>query len=329
MSIRFEGVFPVLPTPLREDQSPDLDGICSLAEHCLKKNVHGLVCLGSGGEFPYFSIEEKREIVKAIMSVAKDRIPVIVGNGCMSAQETIAFSEHAAKCGAAGFLMAVPTYYPVGFKDVLSHFTMVSKAVPTPILYYHYPENTRLKLSPVEIVRICEIATVVGIKETTLNLREVRRHILLAGRKPFSVLSGTSFLFLEIMKMGGKGVICPLPLVIPETVVGMYERFMKGDLKGAEDLERKIFKALPLFSEIPLPPGIARHALKLLARLGFPLGASGIAIQATFKEALSQMGLKISPLVRTPLEQIDERRKKVIEKVLKELYCISIDSKLT
>lgn len=321
MSIRFEGVFPVLPTPLKEDQSPDLDGLCSLAEHYLKKKIHGLVCLGSGGEFPYFSLDEKREIVKAIMSVVKDRLPIIVGNGCMSTKETIAFSEYAAGWGAAGFLMAVPTYYPVGFKDVLSHFKMVSKAVRRPILYYHYPENTRLKLSPEEISRICEIDTVVGIKETTLNLREVRRHITLAGKKPFSVLSGTSFLFLEIMKMGGKGVICPLPLIIPETIVGMYECFIKGDPKGAEDLERKIFKALPLFSEIPLPSGIARHALKLLARLGFPLGASGIAIQATFKEALSQMGIKISPLVRTPLEQIDERRKRVIEKVLKELYC--------
>lgn len=319
MKAIFEGVYPVLPTPLRVDQSPDLEGLCTLADYYISKKVHGLVLLGSGGEFPYFSIEEKREIIKTVMAVVKGQVPVITGTGAHSAREAAALSDYAAGCGVAGFLTAVPTYYPVAFGDVYEYFSMLSKAVKTPILYYHFPETTKLRLSPEEIALICEIDGVVGIKESILNLREVRRHISGIKKKPFSVMSGTSFMFLEILRMGGTGVICPVPLVIPEIMVELYMSFVRGDLSRAEDLEKVVYKTLPLLSDLPIPPGIARILLKTCARLGIPLKAGGTAIQATFKEALRQKGLSISPLVRTPLRQIDDKRRKVVEKVLKSL----------
>jgi len=319
MDVRFEGVYPVLPTPLKENQSPDLDAISELAEYYISKGVHGLVCLGSGGEFPYFSIEEKREIIKSITSTVRGRLPVIVGNGCMSARETLILSEFATKCGVDGFLMAIPTYYPLRFEEVYRYFKMVSEGINKPILYYHFPENTRIYLKPEEVAKICEIEGVVGIKESILNLREVRKHISLIRKKNFSVMSGTSFMFLDVLKSGGSGVICPVPLLLPETVVELYNSFKRGDLKRSSEMEKKLFRALPLLSDTFLPPAIARLALKLSCRLGIPLKAGGTAIQATFKEALRQMGLKISPLVRTPLMQIDEERKKLVKKVLKNL----------
>ncbi len=317
--MRFEGVYPVLPTPLRPDQSLDLDGISSIAEYFIQKGVHGLVCLGSGGEFPYFSIEEKREIIKAITSTVRGRLPVIVGNGCMSAKETLILSEFAAKCGVNGFLMAIPTYYPVGFNEAYTYFKMVSDSVRTPILYYHFPENTKLWLKPGQVAKICEIEMVVGIKESVLNLREVRRHISLIRKKPFFVMSGTSFMFLDVLRSGGSGVICPVPLVIPETVVDLYNSFKSGDMKRASELEKRVFRTLPLLADIPVPPPIARLAIKALSRLGIPLKAGGTAIQATFKEALRHKGLNISPVVRNPLRQLDEKRKMLVEKVMSNL----------
>jgi len=315
----FEGVYPVLPTPLKPDESPDLDACAAIADHYTTAGVHGLVCLGSGGEFPYFSIEEKREVIRCITSTVQGRVPIIVGNGCLSSMETIRLSEFAARAGVSGFLMALPTYYPVSFRDVHRHVKMVSDAVRLPILYYHYPENTRLRLSPKEIAEISEIEMVRGIKETILNLREIKAHIALIAKRPFSVLSGTSFLFLEVLKMGGHGVICPVPLIIPETVLSLYNAFTQGDMKRAHELEKRIFRFLPLFTDIPLPPALGAHALKFLARLGFPLRAGNAAIQVTFKEALRQMGMKVNPLVRTPLRQIDEERARVVERVLREI----------
>jgi len=216
--------------------------------------------------------------------------------------------------------MALPTYFSVGFNDVYKHFKMVSDKIKLPVLYYHFPENTKLKLKPVEIAKICnEIENIVGIKLSTFNLNEIKKIVSNINKKPFSVFSGTSLIFLDVLKIGGCGVICPIPLIIPETVIGLYNSFKSGDIKEAKRYEKKIFKLLPILSDIPVSPEIARWIIKLLSRINFPVNAGGKGIQAGFKEALRQMGFNILPLVRSPLPQIDERRKLLIKSVLKEL----------
>ncbi len=317
--VTFEGVFPVLPTPLRSDQSPDLDALAVLAVHYLSRGIHGLVCLGSGGESPYFSFEEKREIIRCVASAVRGHLPVIVGTGCLSTKETISLSEYAAGWGVDGLLLALPTYYPVGAGAAYAHIKAVSDACRRPILYYHFPEATRLRLSPADVARICEIDMVVGIKETTLNLRQVSAHLSLVKKTPFSVLAGTSFLLRDVLSRGGSGVICPLPLLIPEAVAGLYECVRRGDRAGADIHEGTIFRALPLVTGRRMSPRVGRIAFKILARLGGPARTASPALPAVFKEALRQLGLPLSPIVRSPLMQIDEYRARLVESVLKDL----------
>ena len=63
-SNKYGGVYPVVPTPLKDDERLDLAGMEHLVEYYITEGCHGLLILGSGGESPYFSIDEKSTIVK-------------------------------------------------------------------------------------------------------------------------------------------------------------------------------------------------------------------------------------------------------------------------
>lgn len=319
MESKFTGIYPVIPTPLKEDFSPDPDGISHLIDYYVEQGVHGLVILGSGGEFAYLSSEEKQMIISQAVKGNEGRLPIIAGTGYTGTYETIALSKYAKNVGVDAILVTLPTYHPIKFSQVYEHFKAVADNVDIPIIYYHYPECTHLKLTPKEIAMICEIDGIVGIKESVLNLREVKAHIKFIQKRPFSFFSGTSYLFLSILEIGGCGVICPVPTIIPKDLTSLYSAFLNGDIKQAREIEKRVFQTLPLTVDIPINPKITRTFMKILCKTGIPLSGVGRPLQAVFKEALHQMGHPISPIVKAPLPQITEKEKEKARKVLEKL----------
>ncbi len=90
---KYCGVYPVVPTPLKEDESLDLAGLEHLVEYYIIEGCHGLLILGSGGESPYFSLDEKCSVVQTVAQKVKNRIPVIVGCTFFSLAEILFFMQ--------------------------------------------------------------------------------------------------------------------------------------------------------------------------------------------------------------------------------------------
>jgi len=98
MPERFEGILPVLPTPLNEDETIDYRGLCHLVDFFIAAGMHGLVVLGSGGEYPYFTLEEKVSIARAAADACGGRVPLIAGARFPSLREIPYFWMPAAIC---------------------------------------------------------------------------------------------------------------------------------------------------------------------------------------------------------------------------------------
>jgi dihydrodipicolinate synthase/N-acetylneuraminate lyase len=75
----FQGIFVVVPTPLKENQGVDTAGLAHLVNYYIEAGCHGVLLLGSGGEYPYFTLQEKKEIIAAGVRAARGRVPVMVG----------------------------------------------------------------------------------------------------------------------------------------------------------------------------------------------------------------------------------------------------------
>lgn len=317
MTVHFEGIFPVLPTPLLEDESLDLDGLKHLVDFFVQAGMHGLVVLGSGGEYPYFTLEEKVSAARAAADACRGRIPLIAGAGFPSLRELLAFLDACSDLRIDGFMVALPTYYAVPFSEVFGFFRELSKVSPRPVLYYHFPQVTGLFFSASQLGRIFALENIVGVKESSVCLREIRAHIRAAGGKAFSVLAGTCFLLQRLIASGGHGAICPLPTVAPKLVLDCYRAAKSGDAAEASRLQQRVLDLLPLMNSLALPVSIQKASLALLVRMPRPTRFAGIQSRhAVFKEALRQLGHPITARVRTPLPQVTDQQKQAIRSLI-------------
>jgi len=322
-SAQYRGVFPVVPTPLKEDESLDLAGMEHLIEYYISEGCHGLLILGSGGESPYFSIDEKYLIVKTVAEKAKGRIPIIVGCSFLSLAETLTFFEKVDALPFDGYLVALPAYYPLRFDDVLDFYTRIVRQTEKTVMYYHFPQITGLFFNPEQMSRLYHIDGITGAKESSVCVTEMKRDMKAVSGKDFSLFSGTAQLMLTNLEAGGAGVMCPIPSVAPRAIVECYNHWMSGDRTHARKIEDSIYSHIGLMNTFNIPAVVQAQAFKVISRLPFPTMIGRKARQAVFKETLRQLGHPITATVRSPLPQITDQERREISALIErsEILC--------
>lgn len=264
-----EGIFVVMMSPFR-DKAVDERAMRHMVNHFIDTGVHGLVVLGSNGEYPYVSDEEKRQLIDIAVDETRGRVAVVIGTGYMGTDQTIALTRYAREAGADAAMIALPIYYQLDLADVRRHFERISREAGFPILYYNFPDATQLKLTPAEIADLAEIEQIVGAKETILDIDEVGELITLVKKKPFSVFSGTVLNLVPAMERGACGAIGVLPNLIPKHTVDLYNAIRNGDTETTNELQSFIFKFMPLMTASPAPHSLMKEALR---QLGHPITA--------------------------------------------------------
>jgi dihydrodipicolinate synthase/N-acetylneuraminate lyase len=314
-----QGIFGVVPTPLASDGEVDVKGLGALVEHCADSGLHAAVILGSNGEFPYFSAEEKARILRSAADAAGGKIPLVAGVSSYSTPESIALAKIAAEAGYAAVLAALNVYFALDLEAVKSHFTVLSKEGGLPVIFYYFPEVTGLVLAPDEIAEIAAVPGIHGAKITVVNRTFLKRIIKLTRTDLWAVFAGTSFLMRDALKLGGAGVICPLPLIVPRESMELYRMMEKGKLDEARDVQDMLLAALPMFTGVDMPDAVAAPWFKAMKRRPYTgppeRPVSSIAL---VKEALRLQGHPITSVVRRPNPPLTHEQANLVEKVLRE-----------
>src|SRR5580693_837284 len=110
MSTLFHGVYPAMVTPMTAKEEVAYPLLEKLVDDLIEAGVHGLIALGSTGEFYALSPDERREVLKTVIAKTAGRVPVIAGVNAASTREVLAYSREAEALGAAGLLVAPPFY---------------------------------------------------------------------------------------------------------------------------------------------------------------------------------------------------------------------------
>jgi len=291
----FAGVYPAMVTPLTKELEIDENGLRHEVDFLIERNVHGLVVLGSSGEFPYITVEDKKKVIDIVVEHADRRVPVIVGTSSIATDEVVQLSKYARAKSADGLIINLPVYYNLTDDDVFNHYATVAQAVDLPIMLYDFPELTHLDMSPELIVRLSYIENVVGIKETA-SLEKIEKVLKIKKKESFRVFTGISFILLDALKLGCAGVICMIPCIAPREVVAIYESFKEGNIDKAAQQQGSI---LSLISIVAVP-------------VQTPL----------VKETMRQLGVNIQPFVKNPLPQITDSQKEIVRKTLTDLGLI-------
>ena len=273
---KLKGIFVVLLSAFGND-GIDERAMRHMVDHFIGEGVHGLVVLGSNGEFPYLSDEEKKQLIDVVVDQANGRVPVVAGTTYMGTDQTIALTKYARDAGADAAMIALPIYYKLEFEDVKRHYQRIAGETGFPIIYYNFPDTTGLALSPAEIAEIAELDQVVGVKETILDVDEVGELAdLMKNRKPFSVFSGTALNMAAVIERGGCGSIGVLANIAPRKIVEFYDAIKGGDAEKTSELQSYIFKLIPLMTASPSPHAIIKEALR---QLGHPIDSCTSTLQ--------------------------------------------------
>jgi len=289
----FEGALTAMVTPFDKGGKVDDDGLRENVRFQIKKGIHGLVPVGTTGECATLSYEEHNHVVDVVVDAAKGKVPVLAGTGSNSTWEAIMLTKHAREVGADGALLVVPYYNKPTQAGLYQHFKRIAEEIDIPQVIYNIPSRTGLNMLPETMAKLAKLKNIVGVKEASGNLKQIARIIELAG-KELSVISGDDSLTLEIMKLGGVGIISVASNLVPDKVAKMVDSFRFGDVKTAKRINEEL---APLFRAlfIETNPGPVKMAMNWMGMaaggLRLPLVELEPENQEKLREVLVDMGL--------------------------------------
>lgn len=264
-TLDFRGIFLPITTPFLDDEV-SLDNLERNVQMWLISPAAGFVVLGTTGEFPHLTFDEKLAVVEAAVAAAEDR-PVIAGTGANSTRETIALTEAAAEQGVRAVLVGTPYYYhyrPELKADALyDHFTAVADASPVPVLLYNYPARTGIVLDPELVLELAQHPNIAGMKDSSRDLAMFTEYAAVAP-EDFALLTGSASLLLPALTMGARGGILALANVAPWECCELYDLVRESRMEEAAALQRRLSRVNAKLSQYGIP-GIKA----LLTMLGY------------------------------------------------------------
>lgn len=266
MARRFRGTYTVMITPHDAEGRVSLDAVARLTEWQIRQGIHGLIPLGSTGEFLSLSQEERDGVAETVIKTAKGRVPVLIGTGAEDTREALRLSREAEKMGADG-VMVIPPFYSTPTPDELyQHYKTIAHGIGIPVMVYNNPATSNVDLVPELVARLAAIDGCDYIKESTLEVTRVRDIIRLCGDR-MTVFGG--ILGFESFCEGAEGWVAVASNVAPGPMARLFE--LVAD-------EERLVEARKLYNRwVPVISAVGGHyyvaaSKALLTHMGFSAG---------------------------------------------------------
>ena len=291
----FRGTFTALVTPFRNG-GIDAAAFEKLIESQIAAGISGVVAVGTTGESPTLSHEERQELIGLAVATAKKRCQVLAGTGSNATQHAVADTKMAEKLGADGALLVAPYYNKPSQEGLFRHFKAIADATALPIMLYNIPGRCGVDIASDTVTRLAkECRNIVTIKEASGSVERVSE---LRARLPesFTILSGDDSLTLPFMSVGAVGVVSVASNLFPTGVCALVRAYECGDAKLALNLHRKMF---PLFKDLFIEP----NPVPVKTALGWRGAMSG-----EVRLPLCEMSEANQARLRRTLEEFERRK---------------------
>jgi 4-hydroxy-tetrahydrodipicolinate synthase len=292
MTHPFTGAGVALITPFNEDKSIDYSALERLVEDQISGGIDYLVVLGTTGETPALSDDEKKEIVRFVIEKNAGRLKIVVGIGSNNTLALVQSLQQTNFDGVDAILSVTPYYNKPTQEGLFQHFKAVVEASPVPIILYNVPGRTGVNMDADTTLRIANLSEkVVGIKEACGDLGQFAK-IINGAPEYFKVISGDDALTLPSIAMGSIGVISVIANALPEKLSQLTHASLEGNIAKASQLHLQM-----------------AEMLKLIFKEGNPGGV----------KALMEMMGTAKNQVRLPLVSVSPATYSLIEKELKQI----------
>ena len=235
----FKGVFTAIITPFNKDESINFEKLTELIEFNIENGVSGIVPCGTTGESPTLTHEEKLAVIKKTVDVVNGRVKVIAGTGSNCTKASVEMSKEAEKLGVDGVLIVNPYYNKPTQEGLYRHFKAIADAINIEVILYNIKGRSAINLETETLLRLeKDCSNINTVKEASGNLEQMK-DVITKTPDTFSVLSGDDGIAVELVKMGGHGVISVASNVIPKVMSEMVGAALLGNMEKADKLNSK------------------------------------------------------------------------------------------
>jgi 4-hydroxy-tetrahydrodipicolinate synthase len=279
-----------LITPFQSNTSIDYTALEKVIDFVIAGGVEYVVTLGTTGETPTLSKEEKKQIALFTYEKVAGRVPVVVGIGGNNTAELLQELASFPLDKAAAVLSASPYYSKPSQEGLFLHYKALAEASPKPLLLYNVPGRTGRNLSAATTIRLAhEVKNVAGIKEASGDMAQCME-ILRDKPDDFLVVSGDDALAFPQIACGMEGVISVAANGFSREFSDMVRLALQGDLRGAKALNDRLIAGYDIMFAENNPAGI-KGAMAEKGLIGnyvrLPVVPLSAGLQAKWKEYLA------------------------------------------
>ena len=245
-----------LVTPFKKDKSVDFEALHAVINFVIEDGVDYLVTLGTTGETPTLSLDERRDIVDFTFSVVGARVPIVIGVGGNNTRAVIDEIENYPVEKAAAILSASPYYNKPSQEGLFQHYKAIASATIRPVILYNVPGRTGSNISAATTVRLAqEVSNINGIKEASGNMNQCMQ-ILRDKPQDFLVVSGDDNLAMAQIACGMDGVISVAANCFSKDFAAMVQFALHHDYHNARILNNRLIQGYELLFAENNPAGV-------------------------------------------------------------------------
>lgn len=252
---QLRGTGVALVTPFKKDESIDWNALEKLIDHVITGGVDYVVSLGTTGETPTLSADEKLDLMKFTFEKVSKRIPVVVGIGDYNTRDVVKRLETCPLDEAVAVLSVAPYYSKPSQEGIYQHYKAIAAASPKPIILYNVPGRTGRNMTAQTTIRLAnEVPNIVAMKEASGDMVQCMQ-ILRDKPKDFIVVSGDDALALAQVACGMEGLISVAANYYAKDVSAMIKAALENNYPVARELNNKLQEAFDLMFEENNPAG--------------------------------------------------------------------------
>jgi len=277
-TISWNGVYPALLTPFKQNEEIDYDVFGKNIEAQIEASVDGLIIAGSLGEASTLSTEEKFDLAKFAIKASAGRVPVILNIAEPTTKGAIELAKGAEELGAAGLMLLPPMRYKADDRETVAFMAAVAEVTSLEIMVYNNPVDYGIFINLQMFEELAKYENIVAVKESTRDISNIARMKNRFGDR-FKILTGVDPLAYESLVAGADGWVAGLVDAFPGETVTIFNLVKAGQYKAALDIYRWF---MPLL-ELDIHPKLVQY-IKLAAQ------ATGIGTEYVRAPRLTLVG---------------------------------------
>jgi 4-hydroxy-tetrahydrodipicolinate synthase len=293
MVTRWNGIFAALWTPTDANGELVREALRDNLRFLLRARIHGILALGSTGEFLFLKLKERRRFLQMVIEEAGST-PVIANISDIRPKAVADLGRFAKETGAAAVSVLPPYFFPVSQADLVEFFARAGEAAGLPLILYNFPERTGNRIALETVAAVADRVPLVAIKQSGAEFDYHRELAALGREKNFAVITGADTRLPEAMKMGVSGCVSGLSNAVPDLMVDIYRQLKSEAPDGAITSAAKMDQIGNIVDTLEFPQNVAA----LMEARGLAVGAPKSIISNTTRERYEKLVEQFRDLFR-------------------------------